>query len=86
MQRLNVSAALAFSFALAIAACSRTPDSVMWDCQLDAQKGNAGKSSEAASERSRDIEACMRGRGYRLDVANPNCRGGSTNASCYVPR
>ena len=84
MQRIIASTALAFCFALA--ACSRTPDSVMWDCQLDAQKGNAGKSSEAASERSRDIEACMRGRGYRLDVANPNCRGGSTNASCYVPR
>ena len=83
MQRLNVSAALAFSFALAIAACSRTPDSVMWDCQLEAQKGNAGKSSEAAAERNRDIEACMRERGYRLDTGNPACRSGSTRAACY---
>lgn len=66
-----------------LAACGGSPDSVMWDCQLHVQKGNAGKSSEAAAERNRDIEACMRERGYRLDTGNPACRSGSTRAACY---
>lgn len=68
---------------LALAACSRNLDSVMWECQLEVQKSNAGKSAEAAAERAHDIEACMEARGYPFDDANPSCEHGSVKLTCY---
>jgi hypothetical protein len=47
------------------------------------QKGNAGKSADAAEERGHAVEACMRARGYRLDSAKPTCRQGSVTSTCY---
>ncbi len=77
---------LAFVGLALLTACGRDRDEEMWDCQLSVQKENAGKDAEAAAERLRDIEACMAERGFRLDVANPACRGGSTAPWCYVSR
>jgi hypothetical protein len=71
---------------LALAGCGNNPDAVMWDCQLAAQKGNAGKSVEDAAERARDIDACLSARGYRLDTGNPACRYGTVTSTCYVAR
>lgn len=68
---------------LVLAGCEGSLDSVMWDCQLEVQKGNAGKSADAAEERGHAIEACMRGRGYRLDAGKPSCRQGAVNSTCY---
>jgi len=68
---------------LVLAGCEGNLDSVMWDCQLEVQKGNAGKSADAAEERSHAIEACMRGRGYRLDAGEPSCRQGAVKSICY---
>lgn len=69
--------------ALLMAGCGKNLDAAMWDCQLEVQKGNAGQSAEAAAERARDIEACMRANGYVLDVARPACRESSVNSTCY---
>ena len=78
--------ALRISLALLVlAGCQGNLDSVMWDCQLAVQKGNAGKSAEAAEERGHAIESCMRAKGYRLDAAKPSCRQGSANSACYRP-
>jgi hypothetical protein len=77
---------LAIRFALVLlilTGCEGNLDSVMWDCQLEVQKGNAGKSAEAAEERGHAIEACMRARGYRLDAGKPSCRQGAVNSTCY---
>ena len=71
---------------LMLAGCGRQPDAAMWECQLEAQKGNAGKSAEAATERGWAIDACMEQRGYRLDFANRSCQQGSVQAGCYQPR
>ena len=68
---------------LALTACSRNLDSAMWECQLEVQKGNAGKSAAAAAERAHDIEACMEARGYPFDDANPSCEHGSVKSTCY---
>ena len=68
---------------LVLTGCSGNLDSVMWDCQLEAQKGNAGKSAEAAEERGHAIESCMRAKGYRLDTGNSSCRQGTVNSTCY---
>jgi hypothetical protein len=68
---------------LVLAGCEGNLDSVMWDCQLEVQKGNAGKSANAAEERGHAVEACMRARGYRLDSAKPTCRQGSVTSTCY---
>jgi hypothetical protein len=68
---------------LILGGCQGSLDSVVWDCQLEVQKGNAGKSAEAVDERGRDIESCMRTKGYRLDVGNPSCRQGVVNSTCY---
>jgi hypothetical protein len=68
--------------ALLVAGCSPSPDADLWDCQLSVQKGNAGKDAAAAAERSRDIEACMDGRGFRL-AGDSACLNGSTDAGCY---
>ena len=68
---------------LAVTVCGQNLDSVVWDCQLAVQKENAGKSAAAAYQRNHDIEACMRSRGYRLDVGNPSCRTAMTNSTCY---
>jgi len=70
---------------LALTACGRNLDAAMWDCQLEVQKGNAGKSAVAAAERATDIESCMRERGYRLDAGNAACPQGATDSSCYRP-
>lgn len=69
-----------------LAGCGQNLDSEMWECQLSVQKGNAGKDAEAAAERSRDIEACMDQRGFRLDAGKPDCRDGSVDSSCYVAK
>ena len=69
-----------------LAGCGENLDSVIWACQLEVQKGNAGKSAAAADERLRDIEACMQGRGYRLDVSKVACRNGSADSACYRSR
>lgn len=69
--------------ALWLSGCGPDTDAEMWDCQLSVQKGNAGKDAAAAAERSRDIEACMDGRGFRLEAGNPACLNGSTNPACY---
>ena len=55
----------------------------MWACQLEVQKGNAGRSTEAEVERRRDVEACMSSRGYRLVTGIPSCQQGSLDSSCY---
>jgi hypothetical protein len=68
---------------LVLTGCGGNLDSVMWDCQLEVQKGNAGKSEEAAEERGHAVESCMRTRGYRLDAAKAACRQGSLNSTCY---
>lgn len=68
---------------LVLAGCDGNLDPVMWDCQFEVQKGNAGKSTDAAEERGHAIEACMRTRGYRLDSAKPSCRQGSVTSTCY---
>ena len=68
---------------LAVTGCGQNLDSVVWDCQLAVQKENAGKSTAAAGQRNHDIEACMRAKGYRLDVSNPSCRTATTHATCY---
>ena len=68
---------------LVLAGCEGNLDAVMWDCQLEVQKGNAGKSVEAAEERGHAVESCMCARGYRLDGAKPSCRQGSVTSACY---
>lgn len=72
--------------AVVLAGCGTGQDAVMWDCQLEAQKANAGKSSEAAGERGEAIEACMRARGYALDTRDAACRRGSVKPGCYRAR
>lgn len=69
--------------ALLVCGCAPNLDAQMWDCQLEVQKGNAGKSPEAAVERARDIAACMDRRGYQIDVTKNDCIDGSVDASCY---
>ena len=71
---------------LVLAACSRSPDADMWECQLDVQKGNAGRSQADIAERARDIDACMVARGYRLDTGKPACLQGKLASSCYLRR
>ena len=71
---------------LVLAGCGETLDSAMWGCQLEVQKGNAGKSGEALAERARDIAACMESRGYRQDAGNRSCLSGTTNSTCYLPK
>ncbi|BAO29073.1 hypothetical protein [Sulfuritalea hydrogenivorans] len=71
---------------LILAGCGPSPDSVMWGCQLDVQKGNAGKSGEALAEKIRDIDACMEARGYRRDRDNRACQSGEAKSSCYLRR
>jgi hypothetical protein len=68
-----------------LAGCGPNLDAAMWDCQLEVQKGNAGKSADAAAERARDIEACMEKRGYRLNREDRACRHGTVDSSCYRP-
>lgn len=68
---------------LVLAGCEGNLDAQMWDCQFEAQKGNAGKSVEAAEERGHAVESCMRARGYRLDGAKASCRQGSVTSACY---
>ena len=68
---------------LTINGCGQNLDATMWECQLEVQKGNAGKSMAAAEERARDIGTCMAERGYHLDVANRACQPGSVDSSCY---
>jgi len=70
-------------FILALAGCSGNLDAAMWECQLEVQKGNAGKSAEANAERGRAIEACMLERGYRLDSEKSSCQPGSVSSACY---
>lgn len=70
----------------ALVGCGQNLDAAMWNCQLDAQKGNAGKSADAAAERGRTITACMEAGGYRLDSAQAACREGAVSASCYRSR
>lgn len=78
--------ALPLLMALFATGCGKNLDAAMWECQLDVQKGNAGKSAEASAERARDIEACMEARGYRRDVANRACESGSTHSACYLAK
>ncbi len=85
MTRLLPSAGM-FLLILASTGCSKNLDSAMWECQLEAQKGNAGKSAEAAQERGRDITACMEARGYRLDTSKRSCQEGAVSSQCYLPR
>jgi hypothetical protein len=68
---------------LMLVGCGENLDSVMWGCQLEIQKGNAGKSGEALTEKARDIERCMEGRGYQRDGRNRSCLSGTTNSACY---
>jgi hypothetical protein len=69
---------------LVLAGCGRTQNADMWDCQLAAQKGNAGRSAADIAERARDIDACMVARGYRLDTGKPACQQGTVTATCYL--
>jgi hypothetical protein len=71
---------------LLLAGCGPSPDSVMWSCQLDVQKGNASKSGDALAEKIRDIDACMETHGYRRDRGNPSCLSGEAKSSCYLRR
>ena len=68
---------------LILAGCGQNVDADMWDCQLQAQKDNAGQSAEAIVARSRDIRPCMDARGYQLDVKNLACAQHPTKPSCY---
>jgi hypothetical protein len=68
---------------LFLVGCSGNQDSVMWACQLEVQKDNAGRSNEAEAERRKDIEACLSSHGYRLVSGNPSCQQGSLDSSCY---
>lgn len=70
---------------LVLAGCEGNLDAPMWDCQLEVQKGNAGKSVEAAEERGHAVESCMRAKGYRLDATKSSCRQGSAKSACYRP-
>ncbi len=71
---------------LVLVACSRSPDADMWECQLDVQKGNAGRSLADVSERARDIDACMAARGFRLDLVNTACQPGAVISTCYLSK
>jgi hypothetical protein len=71
---------------LTLAGCVENLDSVMWSCQLEVQKDNAGKSVDAIAQKARDIEICMELRGYRLDIRNSACVPGSTQSACYRPK
>lgn len=66
-----------------LSACSANNDATMWDCQLEVQKGNAGRSAADAAERGRDISACMEKRGFLLDRGKRECQEGSVDSSCY---
>lgn len=66
-----------------LSACSDNHDAAMWDCQLEVQKGNAGRSTDAAAERARDISACMEKRGFLVDLGRRDCQTGSVDSSCY---
>lgn len=70
--------------ALSLAACNSGGDAAMWQCQLEVQKGNAGRSAEANAERARDIDACMTSAGYRLEADRSGCSPGVTKAACYL--
>lgn len=70
---------------LALSGCGANQDAAMWECQLSAQKANAGKSAAAAAERALAIAACMEQRGYRLDQTRPSCLAGSVQSTCYRP-
>lgn len=65
-----------------LAGCTPSADEDLWDCQFSVQKGNAGKDAAAAAERTRDIEACMEQRGFRL-AGSSGCLNGSTDPACY---
>lgn len=78
--------ALVFLALSGCAGCAKSPDAALWECQLSVQKSNAGRSTEDAAERARDIEACMEARNFRLDVRNRACRQGSVSVACYLPR
>jgi len=81
---LNAHSAYQFIMMLLIlAGCGQDVDANMWDCQLQAQKDNAGKSAEAIVERNRYIRICMEARGYQLDVKNLACEQEPTKPGCY---
>lgn len=81
----TIGAAATAMLVLLLAGCGPNLDAAMWDCQLEVQRGNAGKSADAAAERARDIEACMEKRGYRLNGEDRACRHGTVDSSCYRP-
>jgi hypothetical protein len=69
-----------------LAGCSPGPEESLWSCQLEVQKGNAGRDEQAKAERDHDITACMDNRGFHLDVAKPACQTGSVDHTCYRTR
>lgn len=71
---------------LMLAGCGGNLDSEMWGCQLEVQKGNAGRSADAQAEKSRDIEACMETRGYQRNSRKSSCPPGTTRSACYQAR
>lgn len=71
---------------LLLGGCGPSLDEAMWECELQAQKENAGRSAEAIDEKAHAIEVCMEQRGYRLDGGNRACLPGSQHATCYVAR
>jgi hypothetical protein len=83
---MNFGGARIFLAFLVLAGCGRSPDADMWECQLDVQKRNAGRSMADIAERARDIDACMVARGYRLDTGKPACRQGSVTSTCYLQK
>lgn len=71
---------------LLLSACRPSPDEDLWECALQAQKENAGRSPEAMAEKAIRIESCMSQRGFRLDAGRRDCQAGAVSATCYVAR
>jgi hypothetical protein len=71
---------------LPLGGCGPTLDEMMWECELQVQRENAGRSAEAIAKKAHAIEVCMGQRGYRLYGGNCACQSGSQHASCYVAR
>ena len=79
---LGRAALLALLF-LIVPGCGKSFDVALWDCQLEVQKDNAGRSPEATAERVRDIDACMLDSGYERILGDSSCRLGAVSSACY---
>jgi hypothetical protein len=74
---------LIFPALLMLVGCDSSLDSLLWECQLAAQKENAGRSTEAIADRAVAIDACMADKGYGRDTRDVDCRQGKLLSGCY---